>query len=372
VERGRFGTWVLPADAAVVLLKETRQQSAMHSKRLPPYHVELSADVIATGTIGGPLQKDRQRALALTLDRVLFGKVDQKQVSTPDQLPSFGCMPPSEPQSPSKFYPPGTRVLVFLVAQPESGFRLLRMQPLEGGRVDPWLVRFAELRAASSKTDAEAEYRRLLVNESWEAGSAASLVLAGGEYGGWHISVATDPRLTPVLLEQLERCGPEGARGPWRDAAEKLSRILLVLPLAERHRGVNPVLDCLRSLPADTGRAADGRPLDPVDGRSPLDEALESSIQNADPKELARLRAYEAQRAQAGILVLIGEYGREGDAGLQIAQQRRAIRLYRRFIERVRTHSNAAAAIEENRKRIADAEQAIAFLAASGAGAARK
>ncbi len=162
-----------------------------------PYELELTADLIATATLGEPFQHDGETVAVLRLGRLL-----KETVAARDDekgLPTFCCSysGPETALSPDT-YREGTRVLVYLGRSPEAGWSLKEIRPLGEGaeaRELPGIERFLAVAAACESSDPRGEYRRLLAPEAGGLDLAACSALG----------CRPDPRSADVLLEQLER-----------------------------------------------------------------------------------------------------------------------------------------------------------------------
>src|SRR5262245_24773166 len=92
-----------------------------------PYELELTADLIATTTLGEPFRHDGEKVVPLRLGRVLKGDASVASPGT-----KTFCCPSDAPGTPLAPEPlrKDTRALVYLKDSPEAGWSLLEYRPI--------------------------------------------------------------------------------------------------------------------------------------------------------------------------------------------------------------------------------------------------
>jgi hypothetical protein len=222
---------------------------AAHWHEWAPYELELTADLIATATLGEPFRHDNDKVAVLHLLRLLKRSSRGGKPAEKD-LPTF-CCPYSGRGAPLRpeTYRQGTRVLVYLQGSTKGDWGLLDLRPLDEDferRELPGIERCLAVAAACESRDPQREYRRLLAPEAGGLDRAACSAL----------SCRPDPRSADALLEQLERLRQRLVRAarPLPDARtgdeeETLARLTDLLALLHEPRAARPVVGCARHLP---------------------------------------------------------------------------------------------------------------------------
>jgi len=211
-----------------------------------PFELELTANLIATATLGEPFRHDGETLATLHLGRVLKAAAD-----TGEKLPTFccSCSGPGRPLPPDTF-PAGARVLVYLQGSAKEEWGLLEIRPLDDrfeARELPGIERCLAVAAACDSRDPRSEYRRLLAPEAGGLDLAACSALG----------CRPDPRSADVLLEQLERLRQrivregvpplDGRAG--EEVATTFARLTDLLARLHEPRAARPVVECARRFP---------------------------------------------------------------------------------------------------------------------------
>src|SRR5262249_43231067 len=211
-----------------------------------PFELELTANLIATATVGEPFRHDGETLATLHLGRVLKGASDSGE-----KLPTFYCSSsgPGGPLPPEP-YPAGPRVLVYLQGSAKEKWGLLEIRPLDDrfeARELPGIERCLAVAAACESRDPRSEYRRLLAPEAGGLDLAACSALG----------CRPDPRSADVLLEQLERLRdrivredhPMAGGRTNEDRTKRFARPTNSLAKLDEPRAARPVVECARHFP---------------------------------------------------------------------------------------------------------------------------